>query len=81
MLALLLLVGVLAVSMGFFLGTQVVIPFFKGTRFFPLFRKKNPLDELVVQLSEEVALETEIVDANTKLVELKRRKAELEKKL
>lgn len=81
MLALILLLGFASASLGYFLTTQVFIPFTRGTRFFPVFRKKPQLAELVEQLSEEVAIETELVEVNSELVNLKRRKAELEKKL
>lgn len=60
--------------------TQVAMPFYYGTPFYPLFRKKNELSTKVVQAEAELTETTELVNLHEQLEELNRRKANLEQK-
>jgi len=60
--------------------TEVFIPFVRGTKFFPHFRKATPLMEEVSEAERNLEETTELVLLKQKLVEINRRKAELEGK-
>jgi hypothetical protein len=75
LLVLMFSVGLLALFV-----TQVALPFYFGTPFFPLFRKKDELSSKIVEAEIELTETTELVNLQEQLEELNRRKAELEKK-
>jgi hypothetical protein len=60
--------------------TQIVIPFVKGTPFFPQFRKITPLKVKIEDAEIELEETTELVHLQKQLDEINRRKAELEGK-
>lgn len=63
-----------------FLTVQVLIPLKKGTPLFPIFRPDTPLKKELEQYQQEVEELAEVVEVKAELDNLKRRKAELEKK-
>ena len=75
-----LVIAAFWLSLALLFATQIVIPLFKGTPMFPLFRKKTPIKAQIEQAENELAEMTELAVITEKLEEINRRKAELEKK-
>ena len=60
--------------------TQILVPLFRGTPFFPQFRKVTPLKTEVKNAEHALEETTEYVALKEKLNEINRRKADLEGK-
>jgi len=59
--------------LGYFFGSQILVPLIRGTRFFPFIRRKVTYDELVKTLDEKERVELEaVVTATKKLIEEQR---------
>jgi len=73
---------VLALVFVFFLLflSEIALPMAFGMPLFPDFRKSTPMKEEVSKAEKELEEQTELVRLNEQLVEIYRRKAELEKK-
>lgn len=69
MMMLKLLEGVAALLLVVFVLTEVLLPFAKGTRFFPHFRAATPLQKKVRAIEEDVVEVTELAEANETLRE------------
>jgi hypothetical protein len=72
------LVFLVALGLGFV--TQVLIPFARGTPFFPHLRKNTPMKEKVLAAQHELEEQTELADLQEQLNEINRRKAQLGEK-
>jgi len=62
------------------LVTQIILPFTRGTPFFPTFRRITPMKARVDVAAEQLSETIEYVALKEELDEINRRKAELEKK-
>lgn len=75
-----LLILLAAVGLVLLFVTEILIPAFLGTPFFPTFRKKTEIKKQVSQAEADLAETTEYVFVKERLDDINRRKAELEKK-
>ena len=75
-----LLVIVLGFALFLFILTQIVLPMIFNMPLFPNFRKTTPLKVQVDAAEKELEEQTELTRLNEQLLEINRRKAQLEKK-
>jgi hypothetical protein len=76
------LIGIiLAVTLLLLLITQVILPLFLSTPFFPLFRKTTALKTKVAEVESELEEETELVRLQKRLFEVQQARDALQKEV